>query len=414
LIKPSAMADFAASNVGRGSTDSSDTDPDMPELVPVPRIAASDFDRGHGSDRSCMPRTLLCQSGMTLGSRPICNHGARQQSLPSVTTPAATVNDMSGSVSAMCSDSSSSLSGDAPAPLRFAIIGSTSFGERADALAAALDKESSSVCPPHAPISEIADGQSVADLDIPLQVGCQIATSNDIDAELAGVQQGLDEDTDSGSESVDSDVDPEADGASRKPQARRIAAAPRGAPSVAPASKSVKSAVASAQRTANEYAAAQEDDEIATDNSFGPRFKGLAPEELTAAKASWSLHSLADVRCPSARESRLAAVSILDELRARAAPGSQLGKKGGGRAADEREKSMFRRPEAHVVAHQHSIRTIKCDDSRPGSRVMEECIAGSRKRKAPAGELGVSHIRRMDGKRRAHAICADMGVAACD
>lgn len=414
------MVEFAASDVGRDGNDSSDTDPDMPELVPVPRIVAPELDRGRDSGRSCMPRTLLCQSGITLGSRPIRNHWAKQRTLPPLTNPMATVNDMSGSVSAMRLDSSS-LSGDTPAPLRFAMKVSTSFGERADALATALDKLLPSVCPSDPPIAEIADGKSVADLDIPVEVGCQIATSNDFDAELAGVQQGLDEDTDSGSEGVDSDVDPEADGAtlanpagSRKPQARPVAAVPRGAPGVAPASKSVKSAVASARRTANEYAAAQEDDEIATDNSFGPRFKGLAPEELTVAKAAWSLHSLANVRCPSARESKRAAASILDELRARAAPGPQLGKNGGGRAADESQKPTFRRPQAHVVAHQQSIRTIKCDDSRPGSRVMEECMAGSRKRKAPAGELGASHIGDMDGKRPARSICADMGDVACD
>lgn len=408
--------------VGKDEDGSSDTDPDMPELIPVPRVVVPASADAPDTNRSCMPRRLLCQTpGVTTWTRK-SRHGALQRAAPAVSNQEAAGRAAPEDASATGPNPSSPFGG-LQLPPRLTMNGSTSFGARADALAAALDKMVPSVCPSDLPSAEEVDpGPVVADLDVPVSAECRAATSNDLDAELAGVRQGLDEDTDSESDAADSDAEPGADGAvvanvggGRRTRAHP-AAVPRGAPAVAPASTTVRSAVASARRTANEYTASQEDDDEATETSFGPRFKGLAPEDLTSAKKTWTLHSLANVRCPSASESKLAAASLFDMLgrrqKARAPPTLQPSEDGCSVAADEGQKVSFRKRPAPVVSHQQSVKTTRCDESRPGERVMEECVVGSRKRKAPASERAGLPIS--FGKRPSRAMCADMGDQACD
>lgn len=417
-MKVPAMVTNPERRFGEDQDGSSDTDPEMPELIPVSRVVGFESAVVQDVSQSCMPRSLLCQS-------PVITLGFHSTSKPGVELGTVSDREAAGRVvsddASMTGPDSSSVSGGPRAPPRFTKTGSTSFGARADALAAALDNLMPSVCPCDVPtIEDVDSGPSAVDLDVPVSVECRAATSDDFDAELAGVQQGLDEDTDSGSEAADSDAELGGDGAARadmvsgrRVRARSASAVPRGAPGVAPASTTVQSAVAWARRTANEYSAAQEDDEETAEASFGPRFKGLAPEDLTAVKSSWTLHSLANVRCPSTRESKLAAASLFDALSrrqtARGAPTSQPNEDGGASNANKDQKVSFRRPAAHAVEHQQLNQTIRGDDSNPGVRVMQECIAGSRKRKAETHErAGLPHSGRMDRKRPARAICADM------
>jgi len=98
---------------------------------------------------------------------------------------------------------------------------------------------------------------------------------------------------------------------------------PPGAPAVGPASSVVDAAVRAAAADAEavvptaEVSCSGGGSGEATTVSFGPRFQGMSAPELEAAQKQWTLHSLADVQPTTSDDNRLAAANLFAELRGR-------------------------------------------------------------------------------------------------
>lgn len=321
--------------------------------------------------------------------------------------------------------------------------GGQAFGERANALAAVLDKLS-----PSLPTTEEASLEVLAADTTPcttrLKASCRWEDCLDeIEVSAAAKRKAaasLDEEWARGLEDTDSeeDEDDEEDEGFSSPQKKAKAAAaverekraakrrrtdkgevfqkPPGAPEVAPAAWQVRAAVAVAggEERAEATRVAQLPESAATGPSFGPRFQGLTETALAAVRSKWTLHSLADVQTTSSQDNQRAAASLFDELRKR--------REGGGAAATAAPegasqadssptaapgKPTFRRPPPRELAAEAAER--RAAGARmlsPGVFVAEECLAGVGRKKP--SDTAVQPPRRSAPPSKVRAVCAGM------
>jgi len=295
----------------------------------------------------------------------------------------------------------------------FQLAGPNEFGQRAGSLAAALDCLSTlpgavdgavaeEVAAPTEPAGLTCDIPEEPEVEISAAAARRAACTGDAYQDVGGDLQ-----DDSDSDDVDDDEDGEAEvcDAAKQPgiEKRKAKRAqrqrreerlpeerPRGAPDAEPASFDVLDAVTAAGGGACAVRAAPRSEKqkhgakAALD--FGPRFQGLSSTAVAKAKASWKLYSLADVRESSSEDNRRAAATLLEDLRRRREQREGGASQDPPEETDCAKKLVFRKPprrdlNAPVASQAGSAATGNHASSTvPGARVMEECLAGSKRR----------------------------------
>jgi len=416
---------------GAGS-DSDSTHESMPELTPYPPPVQEPGDAGTSDGQNTLQQHPLQQQGW----KPATSRPGRQNRL-AVSTMSRTTSSGKGATLRSDPGVKNILGADAWAPPQPSTSSSSDFAKRADALAAVLDQQQTmkvaatsdstgKVELAHAPrdLDDHEDG-----IEVSTEAELRARQSVKLDEELAGMHEDSDSE-DNPDEDDDEDVDAvgnsggdSASGhghpSSQNTETRRKSAStetslpPPGAPPVAPASPLVKAAVDAADKADAKGCSALITRRSESrrcgggegDVSFGPRFQGLNPAELNDVRSRWSLHSLADVKITSKEGNQQVAADFFRELRERRERCERSAAMA--TASDERTRASWSsggdgrsdtltpayKPTFRHPTSQGSERACKRSSGSgcgvaPGGLVMEECVAGVKRRSAAVNSGG--------------------------